>query len=131
LLNYEEKHQTALPTTMVAITPAFIALSSEVVNTLCGVTISAATLLTRLQANYPDSSWTEELLTATLAALIKLGTVSATGGYAGGPVTGYTINKNGLNINNNFNKNFASCFQFLGVPCCPVRGQYALNATNY
>lgn len=116
---------------MVAITPAFIALTSEVVNILCGVTISFATLLARLQANYPASSWTSDLLTATLAAIIKLGTVSAIGGYAGGPVTGYTVNKNGLNINNAFNKNFAGCFEFLGVPCCPVRGQYALNATNY
>jgi len=116
---------------MVAITPAFIALSTEVVNTLCGVTIAFATLLTRLQANYPASAWTSDLLTSTLAALVKLGTVSAIGGYAGGPITGYTVNKYGLNINYPFNKNFASCFEFLGVPCCPVRGQYALNATNY
>ena len=126
------KKKTPFITTlsMVAITSAFIALTDEIVTVLCGVTISFNTLLARLQTQYPASNWTEPLLTSTLNAIIKLGTVSPVGGYAGGPVTGYTINKYGLNINNAFNKNF-NCFIFLGAPCCPVRGQYALNATNY
>jgi len=104
---------------MVVITSALITLTGQVVGVLCGTTVSFNGLLARLQSLYPSSGWTDDLLESVLASGKSLGTFSFIGGYAGGPVTGYTLNKNGLKQNYAFNKNFATqCPGVFAKPSC-------------
>jgi len=111
---------------MVAITPAFIALTSQVVTVLCGITVTFDGLLTRLQTLYPASAWTAAQLTTILNAGKTLGTFKFIGGFAGGPVTGYTLNGNGLKQNAAYNKNYAPyCSTFAKPSCCSAVNQCA------
>lgn len=103
---------------MPAITSTLITLTAQIVNVLCGKSLTFDALLARLQSKYPTSSWTSTLLTNTLAAAKTLGTIKFLGGFAGSTVvTGYAVNPEALQLNNAFNKHF-QCSDFRVVSCC-------------
>lgn len=105
---------------MVVITETLIQQTAQVVNVLCNLSLTFNALLVRLQQLYPATAWDDTLLTAVLAAGKQLGTFKFIGGFPGGPITGYSVNANGLLLNP-FNNNFAGCPAFKTSACfgCP------------
>ncbi len=54
-------------------TDPVVKLTGEIVNALCGLTLTGSQLLARLQTKFPDSGWTLELLNNLLARGKKKG----------------------------------------------------------
>lgn len=50
-----------------------ITRNQEIITTLCGLRLSSADLLSRLQTNFPNALWTAELLTSYLNVGVKQG----------------------------------------------------------
>lgn len=97
-----------------------VALFQEIVSILCYTApLTDVQLLTKLQAKYPADSWTLATVDAYLASGKAKGLFSAVGSYAGGPTTGWQMNKKALSLNyaNNI-QYFATCSSLYPVPCC-------------
>lgn len=96
---------------------AVLTQNSQILTVLCtqgGVAIAG--ILGALQAAYPTTGWTLELLQTRLTNGIKQGLFIAVGGNPAGPVEGYAINKYALNINNPLNKVYGCfCSQIIPV----------------
>jgi hypothetical protein len=94
----------------------------QIVEVLCqngvGIGVTVSGLLAALQARYPTSEWTLEILNTLLALGKQQGRFYPVGSVPGGPVEGWTLNKKMLQVNYALNKIYAPyCSALAGVGC--------------
>lgn len=100
-----------------------ITQNQEIIQALCKGAVSEAGLLSYLQATYPDSQWTESLLSTRLAQGVKEGRFKKIGSNPAGPVEGYAINPYMVVQNSGINAQYAGYCNSIkpvscATPCC-------------
>lgn len=90
----------------------------EIVTLLCRGSVTAAALLSALQAAYPTVGWTLDMLNTLLAADIKSGLIVKLGNPDGTGTFFYGVNPLAVYVNPNLNKVYgAYCANIKQLPC--------------
>ena len=88
----------------------------QIVSVLCTTApLTDTALLQMLVLKYPATGWTLPLLDSYLASGRSNGLLKAIGSYAGGPVAGWSLNKDAIRMN------YANTALY--VPNCPTYNQ--------
>ena len=100
----------------------------EIISVLCqgghpGAAVTFSGILAALQARYPATGWTSDLLTTRLTKGIQQGLFLPVGSNPAGPVEGYALQPNMLKLNNPRNFLYEPfCSQIRPINCAASCG---------